>query len=161
MGETVAELEAPERILTYEEERGKPMPSLNHGIIQSNLIVELAQHRQYRVISELTIEIGDRSYVPDLSLYRRETPDFQHDTIRRTDPPLLVAEILSPTQGYQEVLDKVAVYFQHGVKSCWMVWPPLQQITILTPDGLRHSFAEGTATDPVLGITADLPAIFS
>lgn len=161
MSNDTAELEVPAPILTYEEEREKPMPSANHGAIQANLIIEFAQHRQYRIYSELALEIGDRFYVPDLSLYHRAALDLRHDTIRRTDPPLLVVEILSPTQGYQEVLDKVAVYFQHGIKSCWMVWPPLRQVTILTPDGSQYPFTEGTITDPIIGITADLTTVFS
>lgn len=161
MSDAIAEVEALETPLTYEEERGKPMPSFNHGAIQSNVIVEFARHRQLRALSELALEMGDRSYVPDVSLYQRKSLDLQHDTIRRTDPPLLVVEILSPTQGYQEVLDKVAIYFQHGVKSCWVIWPPLRLINILTPDGLQHSFTEGIVTDPVLGVTADLAVVFS
>ena len=161
MRDATAELEVPAPILTYEEERAKPMPSANHGALQASLIIEFAQHRQYRIYSELALGIGDSFYVPDLSLYKREALDLRRDTIRRTDPPLLVVEILSPTQGYQEVLDKVAAYFQHGIKSCWMVWPPLRQVTILTPDRLQHSSTEGTVTDPVLGITAELSAIFS
>ncbi len=161
MSDATAELDTLERPLTYEEERGKPMPSFNHGIIQMNLGGEFLRQRQFRVVSELTLELSDRSYVPDLSLYRREAANFQRDAIRRTDPPLLVVEIISPTQGYQEVLDKVAAYFEHGVKSCWLVWPPIQNITIMTPDGRQRSFTEGVVTDPVIGVTAEWAAVFS
>ena len=48
--------ETLDKPLTYEEERGKPMPSSNHGAIQANLIVEFARQRDFRVYSELTLE---------------------------------------------------------------------------------------------------------
>ena len=40
---------------TYEIERGKPMPSKNHGIIQSNLsgLFYVNYRKQYRFMSEV------------------------------------------------------------------------------------------------------------
>lgn len=153
--------EIVEKPLTYEEERGKPMPSSNHGAIQANLIVEFAQHQQFRVYSELNLEFEGRPFTPDLSLYPRAQLDLRHDVVRRKDPPWLVAEILSPTQGYQSVQDKVDVYLRNGVKSCWIVSPPSHMIAILTPDGKEEILHEGVAKDPATGLTADLEAVFS
>ena len=47
-------------ISDYELERGKCMPSLNHGIVQSNLIMELGSRyrSQFRLMSEININIG-------------------------------------------------------------------------------------------------------
>ena len=81
--------EALEKQLTYEEERGKPMPSFNHGAIQANLIVEFARQPDFRVCSELTLEFEGQHYTPDLSLYPRTPLDLRHDVIRRTDPPFI------------------------------------------------------------------------
>ena len=103
------ETEILDKPLTYEEERGKPMPSYNHAAIQVNLITEFARNREFRVCSELTLELEGRPYTPDLSVYPRESLDLRHDLIRRTDPPLLVVEIFSPRQGSQDVMDKVDV----------------------------------------------------
>ena len=153
--------EALEQPLTYEEERGKPMPSRNHGAIQANLIGQFIQQRDFRVYSELSLEFGGKPLTPDLSIYSREPLDFRHDEVQRTDPPLLVVEILSPTQGYQSVMDKVAAYFQNGVKSCWIVSPPIRAITILKPDGTEEVFHSGVAKDPAIGLTADVAAVFS
>src|SRR6185503_12839401 len=116
---------AADKPLAYEEERGKPMPSTNHAVVQTNLIVEFARNRDYRVLSELTLDINGKPYTPDLSIYRRTPVDWRHDIPRRPDPPLVVAEIFSPHQGTQEVLDKVDIYFGFGVKSCWIVSPPM------------------------------------
>lgn len=148
--------------MSYEEERGKPMPSYNHSWIQSNLIVELSRQRDYRVHSELTLDVDGQRYTPDISIYSRSKPiDLRHDVIRPTDPPLLVVEIFSPQQGTQEVMVKLDVYFAHGVKSCWVVAPPLHSISIYTAAGEAKHFNTGTATDPALGVTADVDAVFS
>src|SRR5262245_58124295 len=115
---TIENQGAAQRALSYEEERGKPMPSYNHSWIHSNLIGEFLKHRDYLVHSELRLEIHGQRYTTDISLYVRSTAiDLRHDIIRQTLPPLLVVEILSPEQGSHEVLQKVDVYFAHGVKS--------------------------------------------
>jgi Uma2 family endonuclease len=150
-----------EKPLNYEEERGKPMPSFNHAAIQVNLIGEFIRQPDFRVCSELTVEFDGRPYTPDLSVYPRVPLDLRHDVIRRTDPPLVVVEIFSPTQGYQSVMEKVDAYFRNGVKSCWIVSPPLHTITILTPDGPEATVHAGLAKDSATGLTADLAAVFS
>ena len=153
--------EAIEKPLTYEEERGKPLPSRNHSSIQMNLGAEFMRHREFRVHSELTLDINGKSYTPDLSIYPRTPLNLRHDVARCPDPPLLVVEIFSPQQGTQDVLDKVDAYFAFGVKSCWVVSPPMHSIQILTADGKETVLNSGTATDPVTGLTADLAAVFS
>jgi len=150
--------------LSYEEERGKPRPSLNHSAIQANLGAEFMRHRQFRVPSELTLNISGRSYTPDLSVYPRSPLDLRRDVVRSPDPPLLVVEIFSPQQGTQEVLEKVDAYFAFGVKSCWIVSPPMHSVQILTADGQETVLHSGTATDPgdrLTELTADWAAVFS
>lgn len=137
------------------------MPSLNHSVVQSNLIGEFIKARQFRTVSELNLDLEGRHLTPDLSVYPAGPIDFQHDIIRRTDPPLLVVEILSPRQPYEEVMDKISHYLETGVKSCWMVIPPTQSITIFSPGGAQKTFSEGTVTDPAIGLTADLAVVFS
>jgi len=137
------------------------MPSFNHGAIQANLISEFAPQRDFRVCSELSLELGGTPLTPDLSVYPREPLNLRHDEVKRTDPPQLVVEILSPTQGYQSLMDKVAAYFQNGVKSCWIVSPPFRTITMLNPDGTEEVVHNGAAKDPATGLTADVAAVFS
>ena len=161
---TVEDHEEPDTVtlpLAYEEERGKPMPSNNHGAVQMNLGGEFLKHREFRVISELSLLLGERDFVPDLSIYRREPLDLRHDQVRRTDPPLVAVEIYSPTQGSLEIMEKVDAYLAAGVLSVWVVSPPIRNVTIFTPDGREHPFSAGVATDPAIGVTADLAVVFS
>ena len=150
-----------DKAFTYEEERGKPMPSRNHSAVQINLAAEFVRHREFRVHSELTLNISGKSYTPDLSVYPRTPLDLRHDVSRCPDPPLLAVEIFSPQQSIQEVMDKVDTYFSFGVKSCWVVSPSMHSVQILTADGKEIVLNSGTATDPVTGLTADLAAVFS
>jgi Uma2 family endonuclease len=156
-------VEALERPLTYEEERGKPMPSFNHAIAQTNLIGEFLKNRSFRIASELTLELEGRPYTPDISIYPRESKpvDWRHDEIRKSDPPVAVVEIASPTQGSQPIMDKLEVYFRNGVKSCWLVSPHIKNITIYGPDGQEHGFSSGIGKDPYTGLSADLAVVFS
>lgn len=157
--EDLEEVEQPE--LSYEEERGKPMPSNNHGIIQARLIVEFSKHREFDVISELSLKLGERPVTPDISIYPRQPLDLLNDVLQRTDPPLLVVEIFSPTQATHAVLEKVGFYFAGGVKSVWLVAPPFHLLTVFAPDRQQQTHLSGVVRDPVIGVTADLDAVFS
>jgi Uma2 family endonuclease len=150
-----------ERPLTYEEERGKPMPSFNHGVAQLNLGVEFAKNRDFRSASEVTLEFEGKNYTPDLIVYPKQTVDWRHDEIQRADPPLAVVEIFSPLQTQQSIMNKIEVYFRNGIKSCWLLAPYLKTITILGPDGKEHVFNSGVATDPYTGLSAEVSAVFS
>lgn len=137
------------------------MPSYNHSWIQANLIVQFAKAPAYRIHSELTLEIQGQRLTPDISLYPSSAPiDLRHDIIRQTAPPLLVVEILSPEQGSHEVLQKLDRYFGHGVKSCWVVTPPAHALSIYTADGASSHHTSGVVTDPTLGLSVDVDALF-
>jgi Uma2 family endonuclease len=153
-----ATLEQPQ---TYEGERGKPTPSRNHSAAQFNLSVELAKNREFRFYSEFTLEFDGVLYTPDLCVYPRQAVDWRHDEIRRSTAPLTAVEIFSPTQAPQTIMEKIDVYFQNGVKSCWLISPHLKTITIIGADGEEHVFHSGTVRDPYTGLTADVSAVFS
>ena len=161
-----ATLEAPpaprEALSDYELERGKPMPSKNHGLIQANLIVAMSMSDTYRPSSEMTLDIGiGHPVTPDISIIPRQPMELWNDEIRVTDPPVTAVEIVSPSQTSSEMIKKVHAYLAHGLKTCWLVDPSLRQIIIYNADGTRKIFEEGLVTDPVTGITADMAAVFS
>ncbi len=151
-----------ERPLTFEEQRGKPRPGNNHAAIEINLGAEFLRQRQFRPLPELTLELVPGEWrTPDISVYPRQPLDLRHDIVRRQEPPLLTVEIVSQGQGLQEIMDKVDFYFAHGVKSAWVIAPPLHLVTIFLPDGSQQTHTSGVVRDPATGITADLEAVFS
>ncbi len=151
-----------ERPLTYEEERGKPMPSFNHSIIELRLGAQFLADRRFTTGIEMTLELlPGEPLTPDISVYPPQPLDLRHDIVRRTDPPLLTVEIVSPMQGMHEVMKKVEFYLAQGVRSVWVIAPPLRDVTIFLPDGSQQSHHGGVVTDPAIGIAADLDAVFS
>ena len=137
------------------------MPSRNHGRVQTNLIAEFVLQQQFSIYSELTLTIAGADHTPDISVYPHEAADYRHDEPTRAEMPLVAVEILSPSQSHQQVVEKAEVYLRNGVKSCWIVTPPLRTVTILLPDGREEVFHRGPAKDPATGLTADLAKVFS
>ena len=153
-----------ERALSYEEERGKPTPSLNHGILQACLIVQLAKQEKHDVVSELTLDLDlpdGRKLVPDICLRPAAPADWDHDDIVPTEAPPMALEIQSPTQGSEEMTDKASLYLSHGVRSVWLVIPLMRGVLIYTsPEGSPTRHFEGIVTDPATGAQIDLDEVF-
>ncbi len=148
----------------YETERGKPMPSLIHSFIQGELTSYLNLHYKgkFRVLPELTLDTPGEKSIPDICLCPWEPIDFFHDQIKRKDPPLATIEILSPTQVLQTLLDKTADYFSFGVKSCWVVIPPLKSIYVFKSPFYHEVFSMGEEVyDPNLDIRVPMDLIFA
>ncbi len=136
-------------------------PSYHHSYISSNLIAQLHKLEGYSVFSELTIQI-DKDYIPDISLYPKRHINFvAADVLKMTEMPLLAIEILSPSQGTQEILDKFKVFFEAGIKSCWLVIPVAQAVMVYSSLESAKTFNSGNVVDENLNIKLSLQEIFS
>jgi Uma2 family endonuclease len=168
--ETVLELELEEdlelvetehELSDYERERGKPMPSLNHSIAQSNLIGCLLRFKkQYRTASELSLNLPTLRATPDICLYPQRGADFRHDQTMVSEPPVVAIEIVSHSQSTSTMLEKFDQYFANGVKSCWLVQPSLEAITVVHPGAKPRTFDAGTLEDTVAGISIQVEEVF-
>ena len=47
--------------------------------------------------------------------------------------PDLVAEVVSPSQGHQEMDDKARLYLDRGVRLVWTIWPDAQSVDLWRP----------------------------
>jgi Uma2 family endonuclease len=147
----------------YETERGKPMPSKLHSIIQSRVNFQITLHyqTQYDTFSELSLDLAGWESVPDIAIYPKSEMDFLHDEVQIKEPPLCAIEILSPTQSLQELITKAEKYFKHGVKSCWLVLPGLKSIYVFKQaDEYRDFQATEQLNDELLGISIPLSEVF-
>ena len=146
----------------YEQERGKPMPSFNHYFVQTQL--QFALHEacgdRYLVGGELSLST-EPTTTPDLAVCNFRHPDWLHDEIRAEDPPVMVVEILSPSQSVNEIIPKIEAYFRFGIRSVWLVLPPLKQVAVFTPEMEPRVFVEGDVVDPTLDASVSLDKIFS
>ena len=109
----------------------KPMPTFEHGFIQSAL-----------------------SFV--LNLFLRSEPIGFIGTarLRQTGPgqpfrgaPDLAVEILSPDDRPDRVAAKVAFYLLHGVRLVWLIDPETRTVTVLTADGRSMRLSEEATLD--------------
>lgn len=140
------------------------MPSLNHGLIQANLIfaIKLDYKDKYSVVSELSLDLSGWEAVPDVCILPKMTLDPRQDVVTVKDPPLCAIEIISPSQSVNELIVKAEKYFQYGVKSCWIVIPALQNIYVFSsPDDYEMYKVSETLSDPALEIELDLEEVFS
>jgi Uma2 family endonuclease len=157
--ETVAE----RGLSTYEIERGKPMPTLIHGAIQANLIVQLAikYSNQFRIASEVLLDTKPDGSTPDIIVYPARNLDFKNDPSRRTDAPLLSIEIQSPSQSTKDMTSKLEPYFSFGIKSCWIIAPDFKAVFVYSSPYHYDFFHEkDMVKDEVLGIEISVEKIF-
>ena len=147
-------------ISDYQLDRGKPMPSLQHALIQRNLIkrIEDGPANEYIALPELHLALDERNAVPDVSIFRRADLDLTVEEITVATRPLTVVEILSPTQAIGELLAKAQRYFAAGVQSYWLVVPDLRAVAVFNaanPKKYKYFYNGQNLLDPVTG--ADLP----
>lgn len=136
-------------------------PSYHHAYIAGNLITAFNNLKKYSVFSELTLQIEGQDHIPDISLYSKRKVKFgSGDIIRMTEMPLLVVEILSPSQGAQEVLDKFRIYFGAGIKSCWLVVPVVRSVALYSDMETSKIFYAGDITDNVADICLTIDSVF-
>lgn len=162
-------IDAPEVVDTlaasdYEIERGKPMPNLLHGTLQSQImfLLRLRYENLYDFPAEVTLDIKPTAATPDISIYhRRASFDRFNISAREPEMPLTTIEIISPSQSFNEMTKKIRQsYFPSGVKSAWIVVPELRGIHVLLPDDNNLYFSAGTLTDPATGIEVSVDKIF-
>ncbi len=160
---TVDEFEAWQRETApdgnFEFVRGQviPKPSMkqNELDIADFLIRQFMLTPQFQQRHSLLPEFdsyvdGVRKRVPDLTYFTAE----QRQAIRRGERvnTLFAIEILSDSESHQEVLDKIADYFDGGAQLVWYIIPQRQQIEAWRSPvaSIIHRAAETIIADPVL-----------
>ena len=147
----------------YEQERGKPMPSKNHAILQMEIGFELKTQfgNQFDIFPELSLDLTSGKAVPDLCIYEKTPRNWQVDVIKTKEAPLLAIEILSPKQSLNDIVDKMNdIYFPAGMKSVWVVLPPAESIMVFKPNEKTQTYNEGILKDAASGFELNLDKIF-
>ena len=154
-----------DEISEYERERGKPMPTLNHAVSQANLVfaLKLTYREQYLIVSEINLTMPERpDAVPDGAIFPKLKVNFFEDITSMTEMPLTVIEIVSPSQSDAEIIAKFKRYFDAGIRSCWLVMPSFQAVSVYSAFGKYQFFSEADALiDPVTGIELPVSEIFA
>jgi Uma2 family endonuclease len=127
----------------YQEDEAQEMGSLNHSIVQTQIAGLLLNDKRFRVMVELSLDVSQidlsqfglktkEELKPDICLYAKDQikAHKSHDVMKMPNMPLLAIEVLSPKQGINDILTKFHAYFALNVKSCWLVIPPNESITV-------------------------------
>ena len=155
------------------EERGEgefdDMGSHNHSRVQANLAYLFKRLDKYAVYIELSLDSSslDSSIfqvkdeiIPDICLYPRRPWSLPRDTLRMTEMPLLVAEILSPRQGTDTIFRKFEAYFALGIRSCWLIEPTAMIVQVYDRPDHKITFGSASVIDEQLDITIPIAEIF-
>jgi len=148
----------------YELERGKPMPTWNHAILQQRILLEIIVRypKKFTVLPELNLSVLGEKLVPDLAVFTGSLGFLAHDQNIVSEMPLLVVEILSPSQSVTELIFKAERYLKAGVTSYWLVVPELINIAVSSESGVYQTFnRQDILRDPATGIELALAPLFS
>src|SRR6266478_2212465 len=139
-----------------------PAPSLEHQIVQSNLLRVLFRHIPdvapgLILSSPLDVILADR---PDeTSIVQPDILYIASDRMALTSPrgmeggPTLAVEILSPSTRRIDRVTKTRLYARYGVPFLWLVDPDARTIEAFALEGTRYALAVAAAgPEPV-----DLP----
>ncbi len=149
----------------YETQRDKPMPSLDHSLIQTQLsfILKRDYNAQFSFPSELDLDIAPKGATPDLCVYPKMKRDPQVDepVIKMKEPPIAVVEIISPKQALDDITEKARLrYFPNGVKTVWIVIPSFKAIVLVVPGLNTTYFNKGEFFDPATNIKLSIEEVF-
>ena len=91
----------------------------------------------------------------------KDAPD---DTFLIDGIPVLAAEILSPSDTHEDIVEKVQLYLEVGVAVVWIIDPDLRNVTVYRPgkDAVFFSASQELVGDPELpGFRVRVADIFS
>jgi Uma2 family endonuclease len=118
----------------------KPMPQGKHSSIQTEFSttvnIALKLPRIARAFSELRCTFGERSIVPDVSVFiwSRIARD-ENGEVANVFPfaPNWVVEILSPDQSQTKVTKNILHCLNHGTEMGWLIDPAEKTIFVYLP----------------------------
>ncbi|MGK7873073.1 MAG: Uma2 family endonuclease [Xenococcaceae cyanobacterium] len=141
----------------------KPMPQGKHSTIQTEFSttvnVIFKPRKVARAFSELRCTFGERSIVPDVSVFTWERiPRDQSGEIANTFlmAPDWTIEILSPDQSQTKVTKNILHCLNHGTQMGWLIDPEEQTVFVYLPKQQPEVFDEPEQSLPVPSFASEL-----
>ncbi|QLE55265.1 Uma2 family endonuclease [Nostoc sp. TCL26-01] len=134
----------------------KPMPQGEHSAIQTelapaiNLILKPKQIA--RAFSELRCTFGERSIIPDISVFLwHRIPRQENGRVANvfSIAPDWTIEILSPDQSQTKVTKNILHCLKYGTQMGWLIDPQEQSVFVYPPDQPTSFYDQPTAVLPV------------
>ncbi len=132
------------------EIKERSMPSPVHGRIQAKISAKLLLHVEENnlgvVYTETHFEFAENlSRVPDVAFISFERfPESGEDKSSKWHiAPDLAVEVISPTDDYEDVQEKITEYFTFGVRQVWIISPESKTLTVYFAHGRENSDRNG------------------
>jgi Uma2 family endonuclease len=117
----------------------KAMPTEEHGLIVTRLVIEIGIYLKQHPIGRLGVEIQQHPAEDDSNV-RQPDITFSLNTTRPVVkkgfvPELadLIVEVKSPNDTYAGMRAKAAYYIEHGAKLVWLVYPEKELVEVYRP----------------------------
>jgi Uma2 family endonuclease len=134
----------------------KPMPQGKHSTIQTELATTvnrvLKPPKIARAFSELRCTFGNRSTVPDVSIFtQNRIPRDAKGEIANAFPlpPDWTVEILSPDQSQTKVTKNILHCLNYGTQMGWLIDPDEQTVFVYQPQQQPDFFDQPSQVLPV------------
>lgn len=118
------------------------MPTEEHGVTTSNLIILIGSHVKRLKLGRMTNETRYRAKedtrndrLPDIAFTRAERLQPIVTRGAAFTLPDLCIEVQSPDDTPKKMRDKAAYYLANGAQQVWLVYPKKQMVEVLYPDG--------------------------
>jgi len=162
-------------VTDYQTDEAKlEMGSLNHSLAQARLTALLSHYDNFTTLVELSLDTSQidlnlfhlrakDELKPDICLYPGHLGySEESDILKMSEMPWLAIEVISPKQGFEDILSKFRAYFALGVKSCWLIMPAIKSIAVYSlPTWFKtFSMKDDEVIDDVLEIHLPLQKIF-
>jgi Uma2 family endonuclease len=156
---------------TDDSEESTEVGSFNHGYLLIRLGILLDRLDTYTAVGDVSLDVSTvdlskfdlktrEEIKPDVCLYPKRGLLQPKDILKMKEMPLLAVEILSPKQGLYDIVEKFRLYFALGIRSCWLVEPVLQTVTVYSTSDQWRVFAAGDVVDEPLNIRLALNELF-
>jgi Uma2 family endonuclease len=133
-----------------------PNASLKH-----NLITSLLSHRWFTYFETHKIGVAaqetdfsfgsERRLRPDLAMISLEAlAGLDIERVPVTAVPLIVVEVVSPSQNFDQLHRKIQIYLESGVEEVWVVYPGGKQIYVHRKGTVQLYSAEESIATPFL-----------
>jgi Uma2 family endonuclease len=144
----------------------KPMPQGKHSIVQRELTFRLdrplRQPQIARAFPELRCTFGERSLVPDITLFRwqRIPRDPSGEVANAFElAPDWTIEILSPDQSQTPLVKNIIHCLKYGCQMGWLIDPSEATVFIYRPGAEVAIFDQAEAILPMPDFASSLPPL--
>ncbi|MCZ2147496.1 MAG: Uma2 family endonuclease [Bryobacterales bacterium] len=136
----------PEEGLRYELLHGEmvEVSSANpvHSDILTSLIIALGltvRRQGGAVLPDTEFAFGESRLRPDLAVLPAEAwKRMDHLKVPVSEMPVIVVEIVSPSESAFGVDKKIGIYLQSGISEVWVIYPETKHLYVHTASGVRR-----------------------